>query len=289
MKIAFVILNYNTYNETVDCILSIENKIDTDDYKIVIIDNCSTDDSASKLSDFIKTREKAEIIRNTENLGFARGNNVGIGYVNKNYKPEFVAVINSDTELIQGNLTAMLDKEYQKSNFALLGPLVLTRDGKCDTSPMEIPNAENVKRDLAGYKKEERELKRGSYFFYRVRHYLKNKINRKSQKSPKFCCDFHTYQTDVVINGCFMIFSEKAFDFIDGFDERTFLYYEEAILYCNLMKKGLTTVYDPRIVIYHKMGCATNSFIKRKKDEVLFRIKYAKESADVLLSVLENE
>ena len=37
-------LDYNTFQETKECILSIENKIDTNDYKIVIVDNKSNDD-----------------------------------------------------------------------------------------------------------------------------------------------------------------------------------------------------------------------------------------------------
>ena len=39
MKRAFLILNFGTYEETTDCVMSIVEHIDTDDYKIVIVDN----------------------------------------------------------------------------------------------------------------------------------------------------------------------------------------------------------------------------------------------------------
>lgn len=58
MKIVFVILNYNTFQETKDCVLSIENKIDTQDYRIVIVDNQSKDDSADKVAEFIRRKKR---------------------------------------------------------------------------------------------------------------------------------------------------------------------------------------------------------------------------------------
>ena len=153
MKIAFVILNYNTYEETRKNILSIEDKLDTSDYRVVIVDNCSTDDSAEKILDFIKGREQIEFIKNPENLGFARGNNVGMAYVNKNYNPEFVVVCNSDIELMQRNLVRRLDTEYRKSEFALLGPLVFSESGSYDTSPMIMPTVGQLKSEIKELKK----------------------------------------------------------------------------------------------------------------------------------------
>ena len=93
------------------------------------VDNQSKDDSVDKIADFIQERDNTVLICNTENLGFARGNNVGIEYANKNYKPQYLVVLNSDTELMQDNLVEKLDKEYEKTGFALLGPLILTADG----------------------------------------------------------------------------------------------------------------------------------------------------------------
>lgn len=163
MKIAFVILNYNTFQETKECILSIENKIDTQDYRIIIVDNQSKDDSADKLEKFIQQREKAVLIRNPENLGFAKGNNAGIAYANKNFKPEYMVVLNSDTELMQDNLVETLDKEYKKSDFALLGPLILTADGRCDNSPHFPPTIDHVRKELKTFEKEERIIRQGLY------------------------------------------------------------------------------------------------------------------------------
>lgn len=292
MKIVFVILNYNTFKETTECILSIENKIDTDDYKIVIVDNKSNDDSAERIAEFIKNRKNSVLISNEENLGFAKGNNVGIKYANKNYKPKFMVVLNSDTELIQENFTAILDKEYEKSGFSLLGPLILTADGRCDNSPHYPPTTEHVQKELNTFKKEERIIKLGLYRAYCgvkfIRNLIKNKLLRINV--PVHCnMEFYQYQKQVVLQGCFIVFSEKAFKYIDGFDNRTFLYYEEPILFLKLMKNNLVTVYDPEIVIYHKDGRATNTVATKSRNKLLFINKCYQDSARILLQELQDK
>lgn len=232
------------------------------------------------------------MIRNSENLGFAKGNNVGITYANKNFKPEYMVVLNSDTELIQDNLVVTLDKEYKKSGFALLGPLILTADGRCDNSPHFPPTINHVRAELKTFEKEESIIRYGLYRPYCGICFLKKMIQKKVFKR---CVpihrnmEFHQYQKQVVLQGCFIVFSEKAFNYVDGFDNRTFLYYEEPILYLNLMKHDLVTVYDPEIVIYHKDGRSTSTVVKKSRDKLLFINKCYQESAMILLKILESE
>lgn len=290
MKIVFIILNYNTFQETKDCVLSIESKIDTQNYKIVIVDNLSTDDSADKIEKFIEQKNNMILIRNTENLGFAKGNNVGIEYAKRNYKPQFIVVLNSDTELIQNDLVEKLDNEYRNSEFALLGPLILTADGRCDNSPHYPPTVEHIQKELRTFMREEKIIKRGLYRPYCGIRFLRNLVRYKILKKDMPLhrnMEFYQYQRQVVLQGCFLVFSEKAFEYIKGFDERTFLYYEEPILYLSLMKHELITVFDPEIVIYHKEGRSTSSVAKKNKDKLLFINKCFQESAKVVLDVLK--
>lgn len=290
MKIVFIILNYNTFQETKDCVLSIESKVDTQNYKIVIVDNLSTDDSADKIEKFIEQKNNMILIRNTENLGFAKGNNVGIEYAKRNYKPQFIVVLNSDTELIQNDLVEKLDNEYRNSEFALLGPLILTADGRCDNSPHYPPTVEHIQKELRAFIREEKIIKRGLYRPYCGIRFLRNLVRYKILKKDTPLhrnMEFYQYQRQVVLQGCFLVFSEKAFEYIKGFDERTFLYYEEPILYLSLMKHELITVFDPEIVIYHKEGRSTSSVAKKNKDKLLFINKCFQESAKVVLDVLK--
>lgn len=292
MKIVFVILNYNTFQETKECILSIERKIDTDDYKIIIVDNKSIDDSAEKIAKFIEERHNSILLYNESNLGFAKGNNVGIEHAIKNYNPEFTVVLNSDTELIQDDLVETLEKEYKQSGFALLGPLILTADGRCDNSPHYAPTVEHVQNELTMFEKEEKIIKMGFYRPYCGLRFIWNLITNKVCKIDVPIhrnMEFYQYQKQVVLQGCFIVFSEKAFKYIKGFDSRTFLYYEESILFLNLMKNNLVTVYNPEIVIYHKDGRATNTVAKKSRDKLLFINKCYQDSAKILLKTLKNE
>ena len=119
------------------------------------------------------------------------------------------------------------------------------------------------------------------------RNLIQKKVFRKKNPAHRNM-KFHQRQTQVVLQGSFVVFSAKAFQYVDGFDERTFLYYEEPILYLNLMKKGLVTVYDPEIVIYHKDGRATDTVASGSRGRLLFINKCFQDSAEVLLQVLNE-
>lgn len=290
MEIVFVILNYNTYVETVECIESIENKLDTDNYKIVIVDNASRDSSAADLRNKYKDSDKVDIIETDENLGFARGNNVGIKYANEQYHPEFMVVLNSDTELIQDDLYSKLKKEYMRSGFALLGPLILTADGRCDNSPHYPPTYSHVAQELSAFEKESKIIKWGLYRPYCGIRYFRKLIEEKVFKKQKEIhrnMEFHKYQQQVVLQGCFVVFSQKAFEVVDGFMPDTFLYYEEPILYLKLMKHNLMTVYTPEICIYHKDGRATGTVTNNSREKLLFINQCYRESAKQLLMRLK--
>ena len=271
IKLAFVILNYNTFEETMACIHSIRDKIDTEDYRIIVVDNASTDDSLENLKEALSCQsgadvpaKKIELLCNKENLGFARGNNVGIRYVNEKYRPEFVVVLNSDTELIQCDLYSKLKREFENSGFALLGPMILTADGRYTDSPKRKPIKEELLRELRACERHLFFLNRGLYNVYlNVRKLIMPCVNglRSIFHQPDIYMEqslnSHQYQRQVVLQGAFLVFSKKAFEYIVGFNESTFLYYEEQLLYLNLLRHNLTIVYSPEICIYHKQGRST--------------------------------
>lgn len=186
---------------------------------------------------------------------------------------------------------ATLDKEYKKSGFALLGPLILTADGRCDNSPHFPPTIDHVRKELKTFEKEERIIRQGLYRPYCGIRFFKKLIQEKVLKRDVPIhrnMEFYQYQKQVVLQGCFIVFSEKAFNYVEGFDDRTFLYYEEPILYLNLMKHDLVTVYDPEIVIYHKDGRSTNTVAKKGRDKLLFINRYYQQSANILLDMLKE-
>jgi GT2 family glycosyltransferase len=113
-KIAIVILNWNDYPVTRDCLLSLR-KISYRDFFAVIVDNGSIDGSGEKLRDEFPENT---YIFNGENLGFAEGNNRGIVAALKDGDCEYVFCLNNDTIVDRECLTNLLkfadSKEYSK-------------------------------------------------------------------------------------------------------------------------------------------------------------------------------
>ena len=154
MKIVFVILHYLAIDETYKSVDSIEKKIDTDMYKIVIVDNASPDKSGALLKEHYKNDDHVEVLLNQENLGFARGNNVGFRYAEKTWNPSYIVLMNNDVYLLDDDFLEKVEKEYKRSQFAVLGPMILSADGRCDINPIRTNamSKQEVEHDIQEYK-----------------------------------------------------------------------------------------------------------------------------------------
>ena len=73
--VGILLINFNSWQETKECLESLSHVVSSKaEIKIVVVDN------ASKESIKRKQKSTVSLIENTENLGFAGGNNVGIRY-----------------------------------------------------------------------------------------------------------------------------------------------------------------------------------------------------------------
>ena len=294
MKLAFVILNFNTYKETVECINSIFKHvgIGSDEYNITVVDNGSTDNSFERLINKFGEFKNIDVICTQKNLGFAKGNNFGIKHVNKCYSPSYVAVINSDTELIQDNFYQSIVEENIKHNFGVLGPMEAMADGTY-MGPWKPINLQKLTKVIHDSKVESVFLKyrieKILYFFRKVYRYFKKILDKSNSKTAD---QFHErltpllYQENVELHGAFLIFNKKVFDKISGFDDRTFLYFEEQLLYLSLERNNLISAYTPNIIIYHKEGRATKNTRGSSHSKRVFSNKCNLESQKILWSEL---
>ena len=93
MQLSIIIINYNTFQLTVNCIRSIKEKIVDLTYEIILVDNASVEcDPKLFLDEFYDIY----LVKNPTNTGFTGGNNLGISKANG----EYLLLLNSDTELI---------------------------------------------------------------------------------------------------------------------------------------------------------------------------------------------
>ncbi|RZL30275.1 MAG: glycosyltransferase family 2 protein, partial [Pedobacter sp.] len=94
-SVAIILLNWNTPEHTINCILSVNKFCKAEDFDIIVADNGSTDDSLSILKTKFPT---LTILDNKVNLGFSEGNNKVLEYsLKKGYT--YSLVLNNDTEV----------------------------------------------------------------------------------------------------------------------------------------------------------------------------------------------
>src|ERR1035437_2216086 len=118
-KVFIVLLNWNGFNDTVECVNSIK-KISYGNYEIIIVDNESENDF-EKLENIYSN--EIILIRSDVNLGFAGGNNLGIKYALKN-DADFVLLLNNDTTVDPDFLDGLIKSGIEKE-FGIVAPKIL--------------------------------------------------------------------------------------------------------------------------------------------------------------------
>ena len=207
MKTAIVILNYNDGSRTA----SLASKIS--DYKIldhiIIVDNCSTDDSLNVLQ---KTAgPHITVLSSPENGGYARGNNTGICYAIGKLGCDYIFIANPDVYFTEDTASKMLDALKSDTRFGAAAPLV---SSGCNV--WKLPGFCGIIESL-----------------FLVWFTLdKRAVRRQIINSGKIICDAG------VIEGSFFLISSAAYNAAGGLDERTFLYGEEIILAHRLLEHG---------------------------------------------------
>lgn len=288
IDIGFVVLHYLVEEETIECVSSIRKNIDTaqNKYKIVIVDNHSQNNSFEILTNLYKGDSDVILIKNEENLGFAQGNNVGINYLNDRYDVEFICCLNNDVYLLENNLLDKLQREYQRSQFAVLGPLILSGDGRYDSNPQRVANIK-TKRDI------EKQLERAKRMIFIYKYHLggfyafyRHIKSLRRQKSDLFTVQL---EENVQLSGACLVFSKKYFEKFDGFYPETFLYKEEDILAFLLKSEKLTSIFDPSIIVYHKEDASTDATLNGERKKNIFVFTEYMKSLQVLLKLFEEK
>ncbi len=118
-KVQMIVLTYNNLEITKMCIKSIFEKTAYPNYELIVVDNCSTDGTRAYLTKLAEEQPNVKVILNDKNIGFAAGNNVGI----KNTDGAYIVLLNNDTVVTRGWLTALTKHMEQDSSLGMCGPV----------------------------------------------------------------------------------------------------------------------------------------------------------------------
>ena len=124
--IAVIILNFNNYLDTDKCITSVlSSNWDNHRLKIIVVDNGSIDNSCARLE---KKYSDAIFIRTHENLGFSRGNNVGIKYALEKLGADYILLLNDDVFIRDNYIGTVVSFMEKKANVGVAGGKVFFAD-----------------------------------------------------------------------------------------------------------------------------------------------------------------
>ena len=230
-KVGIVILNYDTYSETINCINSIlRHKLNIE--KIVIVDNASKNDSYSILKNTYKQNNKIHVIKTHRNVGFAKGNNEGILFLRKR-GISHVLLLNNDTIILNDDY---LEKMLYKctKNTGIIGSKIKLLYG--------------IEQ---GMEKEDISLGYSLYHFISA--------------LCKYCYIYlpfvyiHKKMNGKWVHGCSILLTPSFFDKYECLWPYTFLYREEMILSIMMEKSGLKTKISDSY-IFHKAAKTTKQY-----------------------------
>lgn len=282
-EVCIIILNWNGWEDTVECLESLyQNKYDN--YRVILVDNDSTDDSAEKIKKYLQGElevtsnyfnyqknnkplkflelDEDEIveelnipsgnlilIENVQNHGFARGNNIGIQFALNSYEPEYFLLLNNDTVVDPEFLVEMVNTARSDAGVGFVGPKTCLYSEK------------NVIQAAGG----------GNIDFSRGESH---EMGFMKKDTGKYDADIYI---DYVGGSCLMV-KREVIDKVGLLDENYFMYWEDVDWCFNGREAGYKSIYSYKSKIWHKYGTSSQNYFKtyyHNRNRLYFMRKHA--------------
>lgn len=241
-------------------------------YTLVVINNDSTENESQKLAEacqlsFVTDDTSGTIpssnrflIWSKNNLGYAKGNNKAVRFLNRIGKFTHFLFSNDDIEIKQSDILQLLiSKMNNDDKIGAIGPRVIGLDGK-DQSPHDTY--------ISPYR----------LIGWKLLPFLRRKkLKKQKNEQPFKSSSRYTYW----VQGSFMLVDALAFMNVGMFDEYTFLYFEEPILAERLLKINKRMYFESETKIIHFEGSSTKRNKERDKIEMESRIYYMKKYKNI--------
>lgn len=240
MDVSVIIVNYNTYRITSDCIESIFKYTNNVDFEVILVDNASTDRS----TEFFAKDKRIKYIQNKENLGFGRANNIGYQEASGKY----IFLLNSDTLLKNNAIKIFYDTAEKSSNqIACFGCILRNKD---------LQSAHSY-GDFTGVGKEiAQELINITSFLFKIKLQQKT-VSFKETRLPFYVDD---------ISGAALFIRKEIIEKFGLFDPAYFLYMEEVDLQRKYAVQGYKNqIIDGPVIVHLEGGSSATERSKSLK------------------------
>jgi GT2 family glycosyltransferase len=234
MKLSIVIICWNDLRVIGNCLESIYSGTHATEFEVIISDNASTDGSVEFIR---KTYPKARIIPNGANLGFAKGNNVGI----RESRGEYVLILNPDTIIHDGALDQLVEFADLHHEAGAFGCRVLNPDGSYQISGRPFPTI---------------------WRYWIAGLYLRflGRLSNVFVADTYVGWDGNSERAVDWQSGCCVMFRGDLLKELGGFDEQFFYHFEEVDLCFRVWKAGFPILFTPEAAITHLGGQSVGRF-----------------------------
>ncbi len=215
------IVTYNNMS-TIDTTLKTLFEFTKDiDFKLFVVDNNSTDGTVEHIKE---NYPQVEVIDHKKNVGFGAGHNIALNLIDSKYH----VVINPDIVFIENSIKKMVEYMDANEDIGILSPKVCYPNGKEQILGKKYPHLKYIIASRF----------RGDEPSDLLREYAM--LDRDLSKPTEI----------ENATGCFMVFRTSVLKEIGGFDERYFMYFEDADI-TREAKKISRVVYYPDAVVSH--------------------------------------
>ena len=227
MQLSVIILNYKVRYFLELCVLSVQKALEGMDAEIIVVDNDSSDDSCAMM----KSRfPNVKLIENKENVGFPKGNNIGVAHA----KGEYICILNPDTVVAEDTFRKVLDFAKAQIDLGIVGCKLIDGTGKfLPESKRGVPTPWVAFTKLFG---------------------LYNLFPKTSAFNKYYAQHLSPIETGkvAILVGAFMVLKRELYNEIGGFDERYFMYGEDVDLSYMALLKGKNNFYfhDTTVIQY---------------------------------------
>jgi GT2 family glycosyltransferase len=256
MDLSIIIINYNTFRLTLNCIQSVYDKVSGLQYEIILVDNASSENDPDL---FLEKFPEINLVKSSVNLGFAGGNNLGI----KNSHGKYILLLNSDTELINNAPGICYDYMQQHTDVGLTTCQLLYPDGRIQHNCRKFRTISWELSEIFPFFRLLPKQKQGKLMLHRY-------FDHRSVAE----CDW--------VWGTFMLFPSSIIEQLPGKKlPEDFFMYGEDILWCWEFKKRRYKIIflpDAKVMHIHKGSTSKNKLKKVKitgiKNHAVFMKKF---------------
>lgn len=230
--VSIVIVVWNAKHYVIECLSSLRDCCKTVDSEVIVVDNASTDGTPDVVAEQFP---EVKLIRNPENFGFAKANNIGIALSSGDY----VCLVNSDVKFVDDCISPLIDYLSTNASVAMVGPKMLSKEGMVLRSTMRFPTIWNY---LCRALKLDRVFKTSRVF------------------GGLLMSDFdHQTTTPVeVLAGWFIAVRRSAIDRVGPLDPQFFMYGEDVDWCYRFRQAGYEVVFFAEAAAIHYGGASSS-------------------------------